>query len=133
MANDTQQASTPNEEAEDEAKEDKPTGISMLEWIVAVVGLVILVGMIGYLLWQAAQDQGRPPSLTLTVEAVAPVHGGYVAEINVLNEGDQTAADVTIVGQLLDGETVAEEREMTLDYVPPRLPLRGQACGRNHR
>ena len=32
---------------------------------------------------------------------------------------------MTVTGQLLDGETVVEEREMTFDFVPPESSRRG--------
>ena len=60
-------------------------GISLLEWIVAMLGLIIVLGAVGFLLLRAGQDRGRPPSLLMTVEAVTPVRDGFVAEISVAN------------------------------------------------
>jgi uncharacterized protein (TIGR02588 family) len=99
--------------------------ISALEWVVAVLGLAMLVGVTGFLLWRGVQDNGQPPSLRIDVESVEPVHGGYVVELRVTNEGDQTAAAVTVSGALMDGNTLIEEREMTFDYLPPVSSRRG--------
>ena len=126
MVTNTQPTTSPNREAErGPEKPEQNGGISLLEWIIAAIGLAILVGVIGFLLWHAMQDRGHPPSLVLAVEAVAAMQDGYVVEIIVTNEGDKTAAAVTILGQLMEGDTVVEEREMTLDYVPPKSARRG--------
>lgn len=117
---------TRDSESDEQAKQsDTPRGISAIEWAVAAVGLLIVAGVIVFLVNEALSDDGKPPSLTFDVIAVEPVSGGYVVQVSALNEGDLTAADVTVTGQLLDGETVVEEREFMLDFVPPHSTRRG--------
>ncbi len=128
MANETQQKQTATSGAQGEPSSEAdgaPKGISAIEWVVAFIGLAILLGLVGFLFVGAVQNRGLPPSLRFEVESISAVTGGYVVEFAVTNDGDTTAADVTVVGQLLDGETVVEEQEMTLDYAPPHSARRG--------
>lgn len=113
------------EDSSSDDAHDRPKGISALEWLVAFVGLVIVVGTFIFLAAEAVNDNGQPPSLRIDMVNVAAVNEGYVVEIEVLNEGDQTAAEVTIAAQLMDGDSVVEERELTLDYVPPHSARHG--------
>ena len=100
-------------------------GNTLLELIVAFVGAIMVVGVLIFLLASALRNQGQPPSLSFDITAIQPVAGGYVVTLTVVNEGDIIAAGVTVVGQLSDGDTLIEEREMTFDYVPPQSTRRG--------
>jgi uncharacterized protein (TIGR02588 family) len=124
MADDAAGQARDNEEGQGH-ESSQNGGISIIEWLVAVVGLALVVGTIVTLSVEALRDGGRPPNLTFEVIATSPVNGGYVVEIEVLNDGDQTAADLNVIGQIVDGETVVEERELTFDYVPPHSARRG--------
>lgn len=114
-----------NESNRQSAQERKPKGISVLEWVIAFIGLAIVLGVVGFLLVAAVQPRNLPPSMRFEVESIQAVANGYVVEFAVTNDGDTAAADVRIVGQLLDGETVVEEQEMALDYAPPHSSRRG--------
>lgn len=127
MPANAQKHQQPNQNDEGQGHQDNghPGGISAAEWVIAAVGLVLVVGVIATLSIEALRDTGRPPSITVDVLSTTSVEGGYVVELSVLNDGDETAADVTIVGQLTVGGDALEEHEMALDYVPPHSARRG--------
>lgn len=91
---------------------------SPLEWAVAALGLVLIVGAIGYLAYFALTTRPEPPSVFVTRQSVAPSGNGYVVTITADNRGTSTAAAVTVEGTLLQNGTPIETSEVTLDYLP---------------
>lgn len=85
----------------------------MLEWIVAGVGLIVILIAFGLLAVRALEGPGRPPDLSLAAHEVRPSPTGWVVEVEVRNAGDMTAAGVQIEGRLGADASTAE-----LDYVP---------------
>ena len=65
----------------------------VLQWIMAGLGLVL--------------------TLTAEVTAVRPASSGFVAEIEIRNEGRDTAAAVQV-----EGRSGGETASTTIDYVP---------------
>ncbi len=101
--------------------EDTP----LLEWIAGLVGMVLLLAAIGFLLGQALQADDSPPSIVVEVRAITQQGDQFLVQFEATNEGDQTAADVTIEGQLIrDGETV-ETGTSTITYIPAQSMRRG--------
>lgn len=88
------------------------------EWIIAVVGLILVVGAIGTTLYRAVTEESTPPILEISVEAIVPNSNGYLIEFRVKNTGNQTAAALTIEGELKRGEESVETSTATLTYVP---------------
>lgn len=97
------------------AKRETPA----LEWITGAVGALIFLGMLGVLIANGASDPGNPPEIIATVERITQTEGGHVVAFTVRNEGDITAAQVRLVGK-----AGAEEREITLDFLPPHSERR---------
>jgi uncharacterized protein (TIGR02588 family) len=101
--------------------EDTP----LLEWITGLVGMALLLGTIGFLLWHALQANHTPPSIRVEVRAISQQGDQFLVQFEATNDGDQTAADVTIEGQLIrDGETV-ETSTATITYIPAQSMRRG--------
>lgn len=95
--------------------------VPALEWVTAVLGLLVLAAMIAVLAREALTSGGDDvPRLTARVAAVTPVEGGHVADIIVANASGQTAAAVQVEGKLGDEVSTA-----TLDYVPGHSEARG--------
>ena len=86
----------------------------VLQWAMAVLGGLVTLGVVAVVLWEAMQPS-RPPALSARIVAVEATPAGHVAEIKVVNDGDDTAAAVDIEGEL-GGRTATA----TLDYVPGR-------------
>jgi uncharacterized protein (TIGR02588 family) len=83
-----------------------------LQWAMAILGAVVLAGMIGVVTWEALRPASLP-ALSARIVAVETTSAGHVAVIKVVNDGDDTASAVDIEGVL--GEETATA---TVDYVP---------------
>lgn len=88
------------------------------EWAVAVVGALLVLGVIGYMAYLALTERGAPPDISVVIESVQPASGGYLARIEAVNEGGSTAADVTIEASVTDGGQDIETRQVMLDFLP---------------
>ncbi|MGI8409611.1 MAG: hypothetical protein ACR2M8_07010 [Pyrinomonadaceae bacterium] len=88
------------------------------EWIVAVVGLILVIGSISLTLYRALTEESTPPVISITVDSILPAENGFLVRFSVQNTGNQTAADLNIEGVLKNGEEIAETSAMTLTYAP---------------
>jgi uncharacterized protein (TIGR02588 family) len=98
------------------------------EWLTAALGLVLVLGAVTVLVLHAVRGGDAPPDLVVRVERVVPAGTGYVAEFEVENRGDGTAAAVTVHGEVAapaGAEGAAETSETRLDHVPGRSVRRG--------
>jgi uncharacterized protein (TIGR02588 family) len=111
--------------------------ISAGEWVVAALGLLLLLGSLGFALSQAVRDQTAPPSVAIRVDSVAAVAGGYLVRFRATNRGDETAADLTVEGELTRGPGAVERSSATVDYLPGHSERTGglffRADPRRHR
>jgi uncharacterized protein (TIGR02588 family) len=97
------------------------------EKAVGVVGLLIVLGVVGFLLYEALQPQ-TAANIVAEVKAVTPQMGGYLVDFVATNNGRQTAASVTIEGALYDpaqGDEPLETAEVTFDYIPDQSERSG--------
>ncbi len=88
------------------------------EWIIAAVGLILVVGTIGFTLYRAMTEETTPPILEFSVQAIKPTANGYLVEFRVKNTGNQTAAAVSIEGELKKGAESIEKSSASLAYAP---------------
>ena len=91
---------------------------SRLEWAVAVLGVVVVVGLVGYMVWYGAHAESGPPSFRIAHGPAAPAGERYLIAFEVINTSASTAASVHVVGRLELANGVAEERRVAFDYVP---------------
>ena len=104
--------------------------ISKWEWAAAALGVVLLLGAIGALLYDALARPTAPPDVVVRAERVVPVRTGYLLEFVAENRGSETAADLVVRGELRGrgdgaGAPPLETSEATLDYLPGRSERRG--------
>jgi uncharacterized protein (TIGR02588 family) len=97
----------------------------LLEWIVAAVGLVLVVSTIGFTFYRAWRETETPPAVTVTVETIVAQDAGYLVTFRALNEGEGTAAAVTVEGVLLQNGEEIELSTASLDFVPSRSERQG--------
>lgn len=90
---------------------------SVIEWIVAAVGLILVLFSIGYLTFEAITSTDSPPNLTVKVTSIEHLSNGYLVEFKVRNEGERPAANVVIEGKLSGGEKEIETKTTTINYV----------------
>lgn len=114
--------------AEEESENQKdnrgrPKETPVWEWIIAAIGLILVVGSIGTTLYRATTEESTPPKLEVVVDSIAPNgDSGYHVKFTVKNTGNQTAAAVAVEGELKSG---AETSAATLTYVPSNSERRG--------
>ena len=84
----------------------------VLQWVMAGLGLILTLAAAGVIVHEAIQPPS-PPDLTAEVTDVRPASSGFVAEIEVRNEGRDTAAAVQV-----EGRSGGETASTTIDYVP---------------
>lgn len=92
------------------------TGVAdrpLLQWGMAVLGGIVTLSVIGVVLWEAVQLPS-PPDLQARIVEVRAAAGGYVAQVEVVNAGADTAAAVDLMGRLGD----SPPSTATVDYVP---------------
>ena len=99
--------------------------IPALEWIAAATGLLLTLGMMGVIGWEALQGgRTQPPSVEATVERVTPGAAGFVVEVALRNRSSSTAAAVQLQGDLTSGGETLETSSAMLDYVPGKSSRR---------
>ena len=98
--------------------------ISWLEWLVAAIGLVLVVAVVAFMIVEANGDPG-PPRITVGVDSVVALDDGtYLVEFTAANRSDASAAAVGITGDVRSGAETETSRT-TLDYIPARSERRG--------
>ena len=86
-------------------------------WIVAALGGLLLVGTVGFLLYESSRDSDGPPRLEVWLHGTYPGDGGFVVEAEVENLSRLTVADVVVEAELRAGGE-REVATVTVDYVP---------------
>ncbi len=91
---------------------------NILEWIVFAVSLILVMGVIGYLSYDAATLGNNPPDIQVRLGASEQRTKRFVIPVTVKNAGDETAEGVRVEVKLkLDGAD-AETGELEFPFVP---------------
>lgn len=114
-----------SEEKSKDEKESQPPGTSVWEWLVAAVGLTLVLGTIGLTIYRVLIEENKPPQISVVVDSQQPSGDGYLVRFTVRNSGSQTAAAVAIEGELKNGTNTAETSSATLTYSPAHSTRRG--------
>jgi uncharacterized protein (TIGR02588 family) len=85
---------------------------------VAALGLCLVVGVVGFMLYRAFTEAGTPPTIEFTVDAIQPSGPGYLVTFTATNRGDEAAAALMIEGQLTGEDGAVETSAATLTYLP---------------
>ena len=109
----------------DQEQQDKPALADLAngappfwEWVVAGVGLVLLLASLGYFSYAAVGRRGDQPAPVVAVLGVQQQGGRFVVLVRVSNRGRTTAAEVKVSGFLKRGSEVVEESETQFQYLP---------------
>lgn len=93
---------------------------SRWEWVAAAVSTLLVLAVVGYLLYDAVARPRTPPSLRVAADTVLQADGLWLVRFRAANHGHQTAAAVTVEGELTRADSSVETSEAVLDYVPGR-------------
>lgn len=91
---------------------------SGLEWVVAGLGLVLVLGTVGFMLVQAFSGGDAPPRITLRVLEVRASGDGFLVRLEAHNSGDDAAAELGVEGTVTRGGRTVETSDTTFDFVP---------------
>ena len=97
---------------------------SPLEWVVAAVSALLVLGAAGFLLRNGMQPQS-PPRITVRVDSVVKAGEHWLVEFRAHNGGGTTASGLVVEGELRSGPGEVQTSRTTLDYVPARGSQRG--------
>ena len=93
---------------------------SVSEWIVAIVSAALVLGLLGYLIYDGTRSPRTPPDITVEVDSIQRAGSGYLVLFRARNRGRITAAEVVVEGELESESGKVERSETTIDYVPAR-------------
>ena len=102
----------------------RPTA-SPLEWGVAGLSTLLVLGAVGFLLHDAARGSPSHPRIAIEVDTVVRAGQGYLVEFRAWNHGQTTAAGLLIEGEIRSDTGTVEKSEVTIDYVPSEGMRRG--------
>ena len=102
----------------------RPQPISTAEWMVAFLGLALVVGTLAVLLTDAMRDGRRAPALDVRADSVITAGGRTHVHFTVRNDGRETAAEVVVAGERGRGDA-RETSRASLAHVPGGSERRG--------
>jgi uncharacterized protein (TIGR02588 family) len=94
-------------------------------WGIGLLGLLLVLGSIGFMLYEAIAGDSSPPDVTVKIESILPARNGFLVEFRVINEGGSAAAGLTVEGELRNGVEIVETSNITIEYVPSRSEREG--------
>lgn len=98
---------------------------SLWEWVVAAIGLLLVVGSIGFMVYEGIWGDHSPPAVRIQLDSIAATENGYLVRFRATNSGGSTAEGLTIEGQLSKDDQNVETTETTLDYLPSHSVRKG--------
>ena len=98
----------------------------LLEWIVAALGALLVLGAIGFLMYHAVDRDDSPPDVRLVAMEIREQPSGYLVRFRARNEGASAAANLFIAGELSAPDGAVIERSTTrIDFLPARSEHEG--------
>lgn len=99
-------------------KEEDGGGESLLEWIAAAIGFLLVAAGVWILVGPDAESRS-PPDIRVEARAPETAAGGWRMPIRISNTGGQAAEQVRVVAEL-ESNGRRERREATATLVGPR-------------
>jgi uncharacterized protein (TIGR02588 family) len=100
------------------AMKSTPSKVTISEWIIAAAGALILIGC-AIILLAGSDGAETVPVIVARMEKVTKTEAGFLLQVEVVNRGNEAAAEVRIKAVLENSDgRAAETRESVLDYVP---------------
>jgi uncharacterized protein (TIGR02588 family) len=102
----------------DRSDREKTGDISKWSWLVAALGLVLVVGSAGFMLYRAFAGDSSPPDLVIETDSVVSTGAGYLVQVWVTNRGGSAAAGLIVEGVLKQRTATVEASVVAMAYVP---------------
>ncbi|WP_230533180.1 TIGR02588 family protein [Microvirga roseola] len=99
-------------------RDENVSSTSTWEWVVAIIGAALVVGMIGYIAYYALTTEAKVPVAAVEPLGIERTSGGYVVLFRARSRSSVTAASLQIRGELREGPQIVETKEAMLDYLP---------------
>lgn len=100
-------------------KQTEQASTPSLEWIAAIVGLLLILVLVSIIGRQAISGQvNESPEIVIRMDAISPTTGGYAVTFSALNRTDSTAVSLNVEGTLKKGASLVERSSTTFDYLP---------------
>ncbi|HYE16281.1 MAG TPA: hypothetical protein VD968_17720 [Pyrinomonadaceae bacterium] len=97
-----------------------------IEWAVFGIGLLLVAGTLGFLIYDGATQSGEPPTVEVRLGEPRPTGHNFTVPVTVFNRGDETAEGVTVEVTLEAGGGAEPERsEFTVAFLPRRASREG--------
>jgi uncharacterized protein (TIGR02588 family) len=93
---------------------DRKSNTHNIEWVLGACSGLMILGIAGFLCYEAVTRTGGQPELSLRVVERSETATGETVVVEVRNDGHATAASVEVAGTF-DG---VSWRQVTLDYSP---------------
>jgi uncharacterized protein (TIGR02588 family) len=105
----------PNRTKKNEGKLDEAP---LWMWSIGFLGLALVLGSIGFALYEAVWGDSSPPDVRVEIDRIVPAQNGFLVEFRLINEGGRTAAGLTVEGMLRNGTETVETSDTTVEYLP---------------
>lgn len=102
-----------------------------IEWLTGMVSAILITGMLGWVGWEAFTRDATPPDLSIQVLVSEKTASGHRITFDVSNAATTTAAAVTVIGRLMEGERMIEENHVIFDYVAAESKATGAILFQN--
>jgi uncharacterized protein (TIGR02588 family) len=96
-----------------------------IEWLTGAISAAIVIGLVAWIGKDALIDRDDSPDLQAAVVRTEQRSNGFQVLFEMANRASATASDVTVRGELRNGEQVIENAETLLSYVPGRSRTKG--------
>lgn len=96
-----------------------------LEWIIFIIGLILVASTLGYLIYDAATASEAPPQIEFKFGTPQAQSQHFIVPVSVTNRGDQTAEAVQIEVVLESGGAEKERAEFQIAFLPRRTTREG--------
>lgn len=96
-----------------------------LEWTVFAISLVLVLGTLGYLVYDGATLGQAPPKIEFQLGQPQPQLDHFVIAVSAINHGDETAQAVHIEVTLESSGQEQESAEFDLAFLPRHSTRQG--------
>lgn len=99
-------------------RQPAPHETTWSQWLVAALSTLLVLGAIGFLVYDALRSPPTPPRIVFEVDSAVPAGDGFLVQFRARNRGNTTAARLIVEGTLGGPTGVVASSEATIDYVP---------------